>query len=173
MVNTFDKQARNPQFQSMTRHFQSKHFLLENRKGKPLKNSHLIAIQIPNGAENVFLSIVQAVTEVLNKSNFSLQMGNCPIPLAEHSIISLKNLKNGKKSKLYWWYWTCISIRHVTKNCASDHSANDVVITFKSWWTVSYHIEFWIWETKHSLALKNPVFYLFRSLFIKRTHHVV
>ena len=29
--------------------------------------------------------IVQAVTEVLNKSHFSLQMGNCPIPIAEHS----------------------------------------------------------------------------------------
>ena len=40
---------------------------------------------IPNRAENVFLSIVQAVTEVLNKSHFSLQMGNCPIPIAEHS----------------------------------------------------------------------------------------
>ena len=33
---------------------------------------------------NVFLLIVQAVTEVLNKSHFSLQMGNCPIPVAEH-----------------------------------------------------------------------------------------
>ena len=43
---------------------------------------------IPNGAENVFLSIVQAVTEVLNKSHFSLQMGNCPIPVAEHSGLS-------------------------------------------------------------------------------------
>ena len=31
-----------------------------------------------------FSSIVQAVTEVLNKSHFSLQMGNCPIPVAEH-----------------------------------------------------------------------------------------
>ena len=40
---------------------------------------------MPNGAENVFLSIVQAVTEVLNKSHFSLQMENCPIPIAEHS----------------------------------------------------------------------------------------
>ena len=38
-----------------------------------------------NGAENVFSSIVQAVTEVLNKSHFSLQMGNCPVPVAEHS----------------------------------------------------------------------------------------
>ena len=28
---------------------------------------------------------MQAVTEVLNKSHFSLQMGNCPIPIAEHS----------------------------------------------------------------------------------------
>ena len=36
-------------------------------------------------AENVFLSIVQAVTEVLNKSHFSLQMGNYPIPVAEDS----------------------------------------------------------------------------------------
>ena len=33
----------------------------------------------------MFLSIVQAVTEVLNKSRFSLQMENCPIPVAEHS----------------------------------------------------------------------------------------
>ena len=31
------------------------------------------------------LSIVQAVTEVLYKSRFSLQMGNCPIQVAEHS----------------------------------------------------------------------------------------
>ena len=29
--------------------------------------------------------MAQAVTEVLNKSHFSLQMGNCPIPVAEHS----------------------------------------------------------------------------------------
>ena len=36
-------------------------------------------------AENVFLSIVQTKTEVLNKSHFSLQMGNCPIPVVEHS----------------------------------------------------------------------------------------
>ena len=33
----------------------------------------------------MFLSIVQAVTEVLNKSHFSLRMGNYPIPVAEHS----------------------------------------------------------------------------------------
>ena len=36
---------------------------------------------IPNGAENVFLLIVQAVMEVLNKSHFCLQMENCPIPV--------------------------------------------------------------------------------------------
>ena len=41
--------------------------------------------EIPNGAENEFLSIVQAVTEVFNKAHFSLQMGNCPIPVAEDS----------------------------------------------------------------------------------------
>ena len=29
--------------------------------------------------------MVQAVTSVLNKSHFSLQMGNCPISVAEHS----------------------------------------------------------------------------------------
>ena len=40
---------------------------------------------IPNGEENVFLWIMQAVMEVLNKSHFSLQMENCPIPIAEHS----------------------------------------------------------------------------------------
>ena len=58
---------------------------------------------IPNGAEIVFLSIVQAVTEVLNKSHFSLQMGNCPIPDAEHSgpcpareHFSLKNEERGQ-----------------------------------------------------------------------------
>ena len=44
---------------------------------------------MPNGAENVFLSIVQAVMEVLNKSHFSLQMGNFPIPVAEHSVLSV------------------------------------------------------------------------------------
>ena len=36
-------------------------------------------------AENVFSSIVEAVTEAVNKSDFSLQMGNCPIPVAKHS----------------------------------------------------------------------------------------
>ena len=40
---------------------------------------------MPNEAENVFLLIEQAVTEVFNKSHFSLQMGNCPIPVAEDS----------------------------------------------------------------------------------------
>ena len=40
---------------------------------------------IQNGAENISLLIVQAVTEVLNKSHFSLQMRNCPIPIAEDS----------------------------------------------------------------------------------------
>ena len=49
----------------------------------------VLTLKIPNGAENVFLLIVQAVTEVLNKSHFSLQMGNCPIPVAEHSGLSL------------------------------------------------------------------------------------
>ena len=33
----------------------------------------------------VFLSIVQDVTETLNKYHFSLLMGNCPKPIAEHS----------------------------------------------------------------------------------------
>ena len=32
-----------------------------------------------------YLQCVQAVTEVLSKSHFSLQVGNCPIPVAEHS----------------------------------------------------------------------------------------
>ena len=41
--------------------------------------------KIPNRVENVFLPIAQAATEVLNNSHFSLQMGNCPIPVAEHS----------------------------------------------------------------------------------------
>ena len=53
-----------------------------------LKKSFLISVltkKIPNGAENVFLSIVQVVTEVLYKSHFSLQMENFPIPVAEHS----------------------------------------------------------------------------------------
>ena len=50
----------------------------------------ILTLKIPNGTENVFLSIVQAVTEVLNKSHFSLQMGNCPIPVAEHSGHSQK-----------------------------------------------------------------------------------
>ena len=36
-------------------------------------------------AKNLFLSIVQAVTEVLKKSHFSLQIGNCTIPVAEES----------------------------------------------------------------------------------------
>ena len=49
-------------------------------------------INISNGAENVFLSIVQAVTEVLNKSHFSLQMGNCPIPVAEDSGLFLASM---------------------------------------------------------------------------------
>ena len=40
---------------------------------------------IPNGEQNVFLSNVQAIMEVLKKSHFSLKIGNCPIPLAEHS----------------------------------------------------------------------------------------
>ena len=34
--------------------------------------------------QNVFLSIVQAVMEVLNKSHFILQMENCLITVAEH-----------------------------------------------------------------------------------------
>ena len=38
--------------------------------------------------ENVFLSIVQAAMEVLKESHFSLQMGNCPIPVAEDSGLS-------------------------------------------------------------------------------------
>ena len=51
---------------------------------------------IPNGAENVFLLIEKAATEVLNKSHFSLQMGNCPIPVAEHSGLSkFKHLSYG------------------------------------------------------------------------------
>ena len=33
----------------------------------------------------VFSSILQALTEVLNKFHFSLQMGNYPIPIADHS----------------------------------------------------------------------------------------
>ena len=37
------------------------------------------------GQKMYFLSIVQAVMEVLNKSHFNLQMGNFPIPVAEHS----------------------------------------------------------------------------------------
>ena len=43
----------------------------------------------PHGAENVFLSIVQAAMEVLKKSHFSLEMGNCPIPVAEDSGLYL------------------------------------------------------------------------------------
>ena len=50
--------------------------------------------KIPNGAENVFLSIVQAVTEVLNKSHFSLQMENCPIPIAEHFWLYLLHFED-------------------------------------------------------------------------------
>ena len=46
---------------------------------------------IQNGVENVFLLIVQAVTEVLNKSHLSLQMGNCPISVAEHSGLNQPN----------------------------------------------------------------------------------
>ena len=45
---------------------------------------------MPNGAENAFLSILQAVMEFLKKSHYSLQMGNCPIPVAEdsgHSVL--------------------------------------------------------------------------------------
>ena len=35
--------------------------------------------------QKTFLSIVQAVTEILKKSHFSFQMGNCPIPVAKYS----------------------------------------------------------------------------------------
>ena len=39
---------------------------------------------------------METVTEVLNKSHFSLQMGNCPIPIAEHSgQCLLSYLQNG------------------------------------------------------------------------------
>ena len=49
---------------------------------------------MPNGTENVFLSIAQAVTEVLKKSHFSLQMGKCPIPVAEDSGLSPSSFIN-------------------------------------------------------------------------------
>jgi len=45
--------------------------------------------------KKLFLSIVQAVMEVLNKSHFSLQTGNCPIPVAEHSEHNHRAFKNG------------------------------------------------------------------------------
>ena len=67
--------------------------------------SFQISVHTQNGAENVFLSIVQAVTEVLNKSHFSLQMGNCPIPVAEHSGHSLNyfTCSNGNSFDLGQW----------------------------------------------------------------------
>ena len=45
--------------------------------------------RFPNVAKDVSLSILQAVSEVFNKSHFSLQMGNYPIPVAEHSGLGL------------------------------------------------------------------------------------
>ena len=83
-------------------------------------------------AENVFLSIVQAVAEVLNKSHFSLQMGDCPIPVAEDSGPSLRFSKDCRF--LFWnsilniilptgwavfsvqsWSWSCLFC--FRKNC--------------------------------------------------------
>ena len=50
----------------------------------------------------MFLSIVQAVKEVLNKSQFSLQMGNCPIPVAKHSGLFQNDfLKDSNFLELY------------------------------------------------------------------------
>ena len=60
-----------------------------------LKNffsNFLSHIKDSNGAENIFLSFVQAVIEVLKKSHFNLQMGNCPIPIAEDSGQHLESL---------------------------------------------------------------------------------
>ena len=54
-------------------------------------------------AENVFLSIVQAVTEVLNKSHFSFQMGKSPLQIVKHydlKQIDSLSVKRGRFARL-------------------------------------------------------------------------
>ena len=71
------------------------------------------------------LSIVQAVTEVLNKSHFSLQMGNCPIPVAEHS-----GLRPVAKTKLCWNSMTSINSKKIeTSGLRKVHSVTSQSFT--------------------------------------------
>ena len=44
---------------------------------------------------------MQVVTEVLNKSHHSLQMGNCPIPIAEHPGHQISSLSKSVTAKYF------------------------------------------------------------------------
>ena len=69
----------------------------------------------------MFLSIVKAVTEVLNKSHFSFQMVNFPIPVAQHSglvLIALLEydinniMKNNGMGSCQMSVWLCTTPLH-------------------------------------------------------------
>ena len=57
--------------------------------------------------------------EVLNKSHFSLQMGNCPITIAEHSGLRWSQVYQ-KYIYLYFWKFDLNNFDKVELDCEID-----------------------------------------------------
>ena len=129
----------------------------------------------------MFLSIVQAVMEVLNKSHFSLQMGNCLIPVAKHSGPYAVVLHLNKRCEIHFAYvifsvhnhyhhrpTACPAIRkqlHIFKECCKVNQ----IRSSKSRWKMSWPKSLLFLTNGGNSRLKVQ-WEFFHSFFCVRSH---